>query len=1048
MTDLTNQSIGRYHILEQLGQGGMATVYKAYDTRLEREVAIKVIRTDAFPPAVLDRVLKRFEREARSLARLSDPYIVKVYDFGEYEGSPYLLMELHKGGTLKERLGKPINSREAAELLLPVAKALAYAHAHGVLHRDVKPSNILINERGEAVLTDFGIAKLLEGEEGHTLTGTGVGIGTPEYMAPEQGLGSQIDGRADIYSLGVVFYELLTGKKPFQAETPLAVLFKQMNDPLPRPKQFIPDLPDEVERVIFKALAKKPEDRYETMAAFAAALEGLVHVQPVSAPVPQLHEQKIASKIPELEHLPLHIPVQPSEPETVDMLEPQQGNQPGSKKRTFFHWLLPALVGIGILIFALPKIFPIQSISNTSFTEPGQTTITSTSAAILPTGTTAVTLDPAATASVDLDMYTSPFLGPVPEGALMRLGKGTAFKAIFYPDGTTIAVASSLGIYLYNFETLDLINFFATKHPITAISVSPDGTMLASALGNNTINLMDTRSGELLHTFEGHMYSSLAFSPDSSTLASATFDSNMIILWDSSSGEKLRTLTGHTSSVTSVAFSPDGSTLASGSHDNTVRLWDASSGEQIRTHSWHIGTVSSVTFSPDGSAIASGANDRTVFIVDVKSGEKLHSLTSGFGDYEGVTCVAYSPDGSTLASSWEYGTLTLWDVNSDEERTLNYPGVAYAYSSYNNLAFSPDGTTLLNGSGGNSISLWDVKSGEKLRTIDGFSAAVEIISFFPDGTTLASASSDNTRIIWDTKSGEKINTGTFYWYSSNPLSLAFPPDTSILASVRNDLSIVLWDFLSGEELLTLRGHTDHIGSVAFSPDGSTLASGSYNGEIILWNSENGEKLHTLARPGGYARTITFSPDGTTFASMQTDGMLILWDTLSGKMVYSHGYSNYADTITFSPDGNILAIKVLNKIILCDAHSGEEITTLINSPDNNKVTSILFSPDSRTFATTFQDGPAILWNTSSGEQLFSLSSDSADVVSVTFSPDGNTLAAGGNDGIITLWDAKSGQKVRTFAGHTYSVPHIAFSPDGSTLASGSRDGTIIFWDLEE
>ncbi|HQP09662.1 MAG TPA: serine/threonine-protein kinase, partial [Anaerolineaceae bacterium] len=548
--------IGRYHILEQLGQGGMATVYKAYDTRLEREVAVKVIRKEAFPAETHERIFKRFEREAKVLAHMVHPNIVKIYDTGEYSGSPFLVMEYLPGKTLKDQMNRPINYRQAARLLAPIAQALHYAHQRGILHRDVKPSNILLMEDKTPILTDFGIAKLLEDTESHTLTGTGVGIGTPEYMAPEQGLGSQIDGRADIYSLGVVFYELLTGKKPFQAETPLAVLLKQINDPLPRPKQFIPDLPDEVERVIFKALAKKPEDRYETMAAFVAALEGLVQIQPFTAPATQLSAQGIEQISPPPKHLPRQVHAQPAEPVTVDMLEPQQGIQPGEKKMIFLRWLLPAIVGVGILFFSFQKIFPIKSISNTTLTEPEKTTITSTSAAILPTGTTAVTLVPAATASVDLDMYTNPLLGPVPEGALMRLGKGTAYKAIFYPDGKTIAVASSLGIYLYNFETLDLINFFATEHPVTAISVSPDGTMLASALGDNTINLIDASSGKLLHTFEGHMYSSLAFSPDSSTLASATFDSNLIILWDASSGEKLRTLTGHTSGINSVAFSP------------------------------------------------------------------------------------------------------------------------------------------------------------------------------------------------------------------------------------------------------------------------------------------------------------------------------------------------------------------------------------------------------------------------------------------------------------------------------------------------------------
>ena len=245
MSNLTEQSIGRYHILEKLGEGGMATVYKAYDTRLERNVAIKVLRTDQFIPAQLEMVLQRFEREAKSLAKLSNPNIVNILDFGEHEGMPYLVMEYLPGGTLKKKLGQAIPWQEAIHALLPVARGLAYAHKHGVIHRDVKPANILISEEDAPILTDFGIAKLLEGTDGHTLTGSGVGIGTPEYMAPEQGMGaSTIDERADIYSLGIVLYEMVTGRKPYIADTPMAVVLKQMTDPLPRPTKFVPDLPE------------------------------------------------------------------------------------------------------------------------------------------------------------------------------------------------------------------------------------------------------------------------------------------------------------------------------------------------------------------------------------------------------------------------------------------------------------------------------------------------------------------------------------------------------------------------------------------------------------------------------------------------------------------------------------------------------------------------------------------------------------------------------------------------------------------------------------
>lgn len=281
MSDFNGKSIGRYHILEQLGQGGMAVVYKAYDTRLERDVAIKIIRKDAFPAEAHERILQRFERESKALAKLSHTNIVKVYDYGEYEGAPYLVMELLTGGTLKYQQNHILPYGDAARLLAPIARALGYAHKHDILHRDVKPSNILIIESGEPILTDFGIAKVLEESDGQTLTGTGIGLGTPEYMAPEQWLGKAVPA-SDQYSLGVVFYELVTGHKPYTADTPAAILIKQSNDPLPRPKDFVPGLPATVERVIFKALAKQPENRFADMDAFAQALEKLAQSAPAS----------------------------------------------------------------------------------------------------------------------------------------------------------------------------------------------------------------------------------------------------------------------------------------------------------------------------------------------------------------------------------------------------------------------------------------------------------------------------------------------------------------------------------------------------------------------------------------------------------------------------------------------------------------------------------------------------------------------------------------------------------------------------------------------
>jgi formylglycine-generating enzyme required for sulfatase activity/tRNA A-37 threonylcarbamoyl transferase component Bud32 len=341
---LKGKSIDRYRILEQLGQGGMAVVYKAYDTRLERDVALKVIRTEYIPPIQLKKLLHRFEREAKAQAQFIHANIVRVHDFGEYRGSPYLVMEYLPGGTLKAKTGNKLLYNEAARILTPIADALAYAHRRNVLHRDVKPSNIMITEEGKPMLGDFGIAKILE-VEGTALTGTGMGIGTPEYMAPEQWRGEPVP-QTDIYALGVVFYELVTGRKPYTADTPTAIALMQAMEPLPRPSELVPDLPEKVEKVLFKALALKPEDRYESMAAFREVLEELswerqTGVADEPSEIPEVSPED------ELASVPIQEQLTGSEPETSDDLAVVPAKVKEGK-RVSRLW-----IGLGLLVIAL-----------------------------------------------------------------------------------------------------------------------------------------------------------------------------------------------------------------------------------------------------------------------------------------------------------------------------------------------------------------------------------------------------------------------------------------------------------------------------------------------------------------------------------------------------------------------------------------------------------------------------------------------------------------------------------------------------------------------
>jgi len=340
----------------------MAKVYKAFDTHLENEVAVKVIRTDQLVPAMLDKTLKRFEREAKEVAKLSHPNIVHVIDYGEHDGMPYLVMQYLHGGTLKKLLGTPMPYQQAAALLIPIALALEYAHQHKMVHRDVKPSNILITDSGEPMLTDFGIVKMLDVEDGATLTGTGVGLGTPEYMAPEQWMGD-FSPSVDQYSLGVVFYELVTGHKPYSADTPAAVLLKQASDPLPRPGSFVAGLPENVEHVLLKSLAKNPADRCANMGELANALQRLKWenefevektitaelpaVQPLVKKEPVVEEKDTSATVMESKPLPpkLEIP----EKQVVPAVKQPVKQLTKTASRKVKPWVF-VLGGVGVLV--------------------------------------------------------------------------------------------------------------------------------------------------------------------------------------------------------------------------------------------------------------------------------------------------------------------------------------------------------------------------------------------------------------------------------------------------------------------------------------------------------------------------------------------------------------------------------------------------------------------------------------------------------------------------------------------------------------------------
>ena len=587
----------------------------------------------------------------------------------------------------------------------------------------------------------------------------------------------------------------------------------------------------------------------------------------------------------------------------------------------------------------------------------------------------------------------------LPEGARARLGKGTIGVIAYSPDGTLLAVASSIGIWLYNDngEELDLLT---GQTRVTSIAFSPNGQKFVSASESGSIYLWDVETKEHTYLFSGtRNVSSIVFSPDGKTIVTTGSYTETSDLWDVETGRYKQTLRGHTEWINSVDFSPDGKTIATGSRDSTIRLWDAETGQHLHTLRGHTGSVESVDFSPDGKTIATGnwdsPRDSTIHLWDVETRQLTRTLT---GHSSPVLSVAFSPDGKTIASGSHDDTVRLWDVET-AENTHTLEGHT---TWIENIVFSPDGKTIAS-SNWEEIYLWDVATTTQKQAIKGHTGWIRSIDISPDGKTIVIISY-NKDILWD------IGTRKYKQTLKNPWNLsyvAFSPDGKTIAGGGIN-TIGLWDAETGERtkrfsgLERFSGGPAQIESIAFSPNGKTIATGGADGTVLLWDVEIGKDTHTLAGHTSFVNSISFSPDGKTIATGSTDQTVRLWDAETGKLKHTlEGHTNNVHGVAFSPDGKTVASGAYgDRVYLWDPETGQR------------------------------------------KQISNGGVPRGD--RVAFSPDGKTIAIG-EFYTIRLWDVKTQQYTHTFTGHTESITNVVFSPDGQTLASSSRDGTVLLWD---
>jgi hypothetical protein len=625
----------------------MGVVYQARDTRLGRLVALKmVLHAEYAGPAQRDR----FRDEARAVARLSHPNVVQVYEVGEHAGLPYCVLEYCPRGSLAQRLAyTPLPPRDAARLVETLARAVQAAHEAGVVHRDLKPANVLLAADGTPKVADFGLAKLASGGSG--LTATGVVLGTPSYMAPEQAEGKkEVGPAADVYALGAVLYECLTGRPPFRAATPLDTLRQVLGDEPVAPRRLNPQVPRDLETVCLKCLEKAPQRRYPTARELADDLGRFQRGEPVRVrPVGRLERVWRGAR-----RRPL---VSASVAAT----------------------LLVCLVAAGLLAW--------QSAAGRQ--------------ALLE-----------AKAREDREREQAARLRLADEERAVREGlsltghTSAVWSCAFSRDGKRLASCGDEALKIWDLSAKRVL--FSIPGCTTSADFSPDGKRLATAHWDHRVRVWDTTTGQLVFPpLRGHAAPArqVLFSPDGRSLVSVGWD-GQLLLWDAAAGKQLLAVTGKAPLLEGVAFSPDGTRvaccggsswdtrpsggwvqlfalptgqevlslprqpdlvrrvqfspdgrgLATSSWDGTVRLWDAHDGRERLCIGLHTGFVGNVAFSPDGKWLATAGDDSTLKVVDVATGRQALSL----GHSARVHCAVFSPDGRRLAASVGL-TLKLWD---------------------------------------------------------------------------------------------------------------------------------------------------------------------------------------------------------------------------------------------------------------------------------------------------------------------------------------------------------------------------------------------------